>query len=455
MPTISTTDHVLDQAKRRLRPSVTNFPGMGLVERRLLNTDFPKIALAEPPPGRDLKTVIGDKGLPIIGHLIEMFRGGPDYLLHMYRKRGPVQYSYSPAMPVVAALGPDAAQAVYSNRNKDFSQQGWVPVIGPFFHRGLMLLDFDEHMFHRRIMQEAFVRSRLVAYTAQVDKVVFPVSIYDAEARLQNFGQVRNAYIRVVDGTLRKGEAIRAMQAGTEADIDDIGFFTPQMTSADELHAGEVGYLITGLKDVTTLRVGDTLTTKAGRAGSAREPLPGYREVKPMVFCGLFPVDSDDYPDLRDALEQQVSTSITMGARVLLGGGPLEGRGYFYEPTIVTQVTTEMPMFCEETFGPAAAVIYARDEEHALELANESDFGLGGNLWTRDIERGRRLARHLESGGVFINGMTASDPRLPFGGVKRSGYGRELSSYGIHEFVNIQTVWIGPAVTSPVKVATE
>jgi GTP-binding protein LepA len=125
--------------------------------------------------------------------------------------------------------------------------------------------------------------------------------IFDSE-----FDQYRGvvAYIRVVDGTFSKGEAIRAMQAGTEADIDDIGFFTPQMTSADELHAGEVGYLITGLKDVTTLRVGDTLTTKAGRAGSAREPLPGYREVKPMVFCGLFPVDSDDYPDLRDALEK-------------------------------------------------------------------------------------------------------------------------------------------------------
>ena len=109
------------------------------------------------------------------------------------------------------------------------------------------------------------------------------------------------AYIRVVDGTFTKGEAIRAMQAGTEADIDDIGFFTPQMTSADALHAGEVGFLITGIKDVTRLRVGDTLTT---RANPAHEPLPGYREVKPMVFCGLFPIDSDDYPDLRDALEK-------------------------------------------------------------------------------------------------------------------------------------------------------
>src|SRR5947209_19458608 len=91
------------------------------------------------------------------------------------------------------------------------------------------------------------------------------------------------------------------MQGGTEADIDDIGFFTPQMTSAGELHAGEVGYLITGIKDVTRLRVGDTLTTKGELAS---EPLPGYREVKPMVFCGLYPVDSDDYPDLRDALEK-------------------------------------------------------------------------------------------------------------------------------------------------------
>jgi GTP-binding protein LepA len=125
--------------------------------------------------------------------------------------------------------------------------------------------------------------------------------IFDSE-----FDQYRGviAYIRVVDGTFTKGEAIRAMQAGTEAEIDDIGFFTPQMTPAEALHAGEVGFLITGIKDVSALRVGDTLTTKHGRAGSASEPLPGYREVKPMVFCGLFPIESDDYPDLRDALEK-------------------------------------------------------------------------------------------------------------------------------------------------------
>jgi GTP-binding protein LepA len=138
--------------------------------------------------------------------------------------------------------------------------------------------------------------------------------IFDSE-----FDQYRGviAYIRVVDGVFKKGEAIRAMATATEADIDDIGVFSPQMMPTDQLAAGEVGYLITGLKDVTLLRVGDTLTTRRrtsgpGSGGSgahppeATEALPGYREVKPMVFCGLFPIDSDDYPDLRDALEKLV-----------------------------------------------------------------------------------------------------------------------------------------------------
>jgi len=122
--------------------------------------------------------------------------------------------------------------------------------------------------------------------------------IFDSE-----FDQYRGvvAYIRVIDGTFTKGEAIRAMQTGTEAEIDDIGFFTPQLTPVKALGPGEVGYLITGVKDVTRLRVGDTLTSKLRPAA---EPLPGYREVKPMVFCGLFPINSDDYPDLRDALEK-------------------------------------------------------------------------------------------------------------------------------------------------------
>jgi len=140
-----------------------------------------------------------------------------------------------------------------------------------------------------------------------VARVPPPAGDPDAPARAlifdSEFDQYRGviAYIRMVDGSFSKGEAISAMQAGTEAEIDDIGFFTPRMTPADGLSAGEVGYLITGVKDVSKLRVGDTLTASSRPAS---DPLPGYRDVKPMVFCGLFPTDSDEFPELRDALEK-------------------------------------------------------------------------------------------------------------------------------------------------------
>lgn len=175
MTTISTPQYLIDQAKRRFTPSFNNFPGMGALEKRLLNTEFPEKKLADPPPGSGLKPVVGDAGLPILGHMVEWLRGGPDYLMRQYHIHGPVLFGDSPVLPTVAALGPDAAQVIYSNRNKDYSQKGWVPVIGPFFRRGLMLLDFEEHLFHRRIMQEAFVRPRLVNYVEQIDRVASKV----------------------------------------------------------------------------------------------------------------------------------------------------------------------------------------------------------------------------------------------------------------------------------------
>lgn len=147
--------------------------------------------------------------------------------------------------------------------------------------------------------------------------------------------------------------------------------------------------------------------------------------------------------DLRESVHAQVSASVAAGAHLALGGKPIGGAGYFYEPTVVTEVVPGMPMFDEEVFGPAAAVVRAKDREHAIALANASSFGLGSSLWTRDVAAAEEFAARIEAGAVFINGMVASDPRLPFGGVKRSGYGRELSAFGIHEFVNIQTVWIG------------
>lgn len=155
--------------------------------------------------------------------------------------------------------------------------------------------------------------------------------------------------------------------------------------------------------------------------------------------------------DLRDDLDRQVRASVEQGAQVVLGGRPADGRGYYYEPTILAGVTPAMTAFREETFGPVATVTRAKDAEDAVALANDSDFGLGAALWTRDLDRARDLARRIESGSVFINGMVASDPRLPFGGVKRSGYGRELSEFGIREFVNIQTVVLNDASGTSVK----
>ncbi|OLC25054.1 MAG: succinate-semialdehyde dehydrogenase [Actinobacteria bacterium 13_1_20CM_2_65_11] len=150
-------------------------------------------------------------------------------------------------------------------------------------------------------------------------------------------------------------------------------------------------------------------------------------------------------PDLVDDLERQVRESVRLGARPLTGGKRLDGAGNFFEPTVLTDVRPGMPVYHEETFGPVAAVIRVSNEEEALRVANDSGFGLGSSIWTSDVERGRKLAERVEAGLVFINGMVASDARLPFGGVKKSGYGRELSSYGIKEFTNIQTVWVGPA----------
>jgi succinate-semialdehyde dehydrogenase/glutarate-semialdehyde dehydrogenase len=148
--------------------------------------------------------------------------------------------------------------------------------------------------------------------------------------------------------------------------------------------------------------------------------------------------------DLMDDLDRQVRESVALGARVLVGGRRNGGRGYFYQPTVLSEVPLDAAAAREEVFGPVAALMRVSDAEEAIRVANSSPYGLGSNIWTSDLARARRMAREIEAGQVFINGMVLSDPRLPFGGVKRSGYGRELSEFGIREFVNIQTVWIGP-----------
>ncbi|WP_208294966.1 NAD-dependent succinate-semialdehyde dehydrogenase [Pseudomonas graminis] len=145
--------------------------------------------------------------------------------------------------------------------------------------------------------------------------------------------------------------------------------------------------------------------------------------------------------DLRDELDGQVQRTIAAGATLLLGGKKIDGPGNFYAPTVLSDVKPGMAAFDEETFGPVAAITIAANAEDAIVLANTSDYGLGGSLWTQDIPRAQRIARRLETGGVFINGFPATNARIPVGGVKKSGYGRELSHFGLREFTNAQAVW--------------
>jgi succinate-semialdehyde dehydrogenase/glutarate-semialdehyde dehydrogenase len=148
--------------------------------------------------------------------------------------------------------------------------------------------------------------------------------------------------------------------------------------------------------------------------------------------------------DLRDDLHRQVEETLALGARLLLGGEIPDRDGAWYPPTVLTDVKPASPGYEEELFGPVASIIPVADEVEAVQVANDTSFGLGAAVFTRDVERGRRIAAdELEAGACFVNGLVKSDPRLPFGGIRESGYGRELGVFGIREFVNVKSVWIG------------
>ena len=175
--------------------------------------------------------------------------------------------------------------------------------------------------------------------------------------------------------------------------------------------------------------------TESFCAGVARlrvgDPLERTTDIGPMARANL-----------RRTLHGQVERSVSAGANLRIGGDCVSGPGFAYAPTVLDNVRPDMAVFSEETFGPVAAVIRAQDADSAVRLANQSEFGLGASIWSRDIARARDLARRLNVGAVFINSIVASDPRLPFGGIKKSGYGRELGSYGIRELTNIKTLSI-------------
>jgi succinate-semialdehyde dehydrogenase/glutarate-semialdehyde dehydrogenase len=184
-------------------------------------------------------------------------------------------------------------------------------------------------------------------------------------------------------------------------------------------HAIATGFTTRFVEAVAALQVGD--------------PMDATTDVGPLAT-----------PAILNDLDWQVKTTVRAGAHVLTGGGRMEGRGNFYQPTVLADVPENSPAWRDEIFGPVASLFVVRDARHALAIANATNFGLGSAVWTQDANEQQQFIDELDAGLVFVNGMVASDPRLPFGGVKHSGYGRELGEHGIHEFVNIKTVVVNP-----------
>ncbi len=182
--------------------------------------------------------------------------------------------------------------------------------------------------------------------------------------------------------------------------------------------------------------------------GTADEFTRNFVEsVKSLKMGDPLDKDTDIGPlartDIRNKLDASVRRSVEMGAKTLTGGKPVKGRGFFYEPTVLTKVNNKMPVLAEEMFGPVAPIIVVENEEEALKEANRTEYGLGASIWSNDIKNAEKLAKKITAGMVYINSATRSDPALPFGGTKRSGYGRKFSRYAFREFVNIKTVAIG------------
>ena len=226
----------------------------------------------------------------------------------------------------------------------------------------------------------------------------------------------------------------------------DIDLAVAEGTRARNINAGQA--CIAGKRFIVVEEVADEFERKLAESVAALrvgDPTNPETQVGPLAR-----------PDLVETLRGQVEDSVSDGAEVLTGGFDWDGPGSFVRPLVLAGVTPDMRVFREETFGPAAAVIRVADEEAAIEVANDSQFGLGASVFSRDLERAKRVADRIEAGMVFVNAIVISDPRLPFGGVKRSGFGRELGEWGIREFVDVKSVAVVPGApaTTPAAAAT-
>lgn len=289
-----------------------------------------------------------------------------------------------------------------------------------------------------RLMQELFAATDL-------PRGAFNVINVDNDGVSAAIKDPRVAAIAVT-GSVRAGGAIAA-QAGAvlKKTVLELGGADPFIVLADANLDAAVASAVTGryqnsgqvcmaakrfIIEESIAEAFEARFSAAVQALKVGDPLQEETYIGPMARY-----------DLRDELDHQVQETLQQGARLVLGGHKIEGVGNYYAPTILADVTPAMTAFRQEIFGPVAAITVARDAQHALQLANDSEFGLSATVWSGNEALAQELAEQLETGAVFINGNGASDPRVAIGGVKKSGYGRELSSFGVHEFCNIQTVW--------------
>ncbi len=261
---------------------------------------------------------------------------------------------------------------------------------------------------------------------------------------------IRDDRIKAVTltGSNRAGEAVAAVAGGCiKKTVLELGGSDPSVILADaDVQAAASECMISRLSNAGQSCIA---AKRLIVVNDVREEFEGYIVEKMSAAVVGDPTDPSTTmgplarADLRDNLHQQVTASVAEGAQALLGGELPDPPGFFYPPTALTNVAPGMPAYEEELFGPVAAIIPVADEEEALRVANDTIYGLSASVYTRDEERGRKIATELlEAGGCFVNTFSRSDPRLPFGGIKQSGYGRELSALGIREFVNIKTVWV-------------
>jgi succinate-semialdehyde dehydrogenase/glutarate-semialdehyde dehydrogenase len=284
---------------------------------------------------------------------------------------------------------------------------------------------FSEAGFPRGVFRTLMIQSSRVAELLK-DTRVHAVTLTGSEAAGRQVAAAAGGQVKKTVLELGGSDPFIVLQ---DADLD---LAVEQAVASRFQNTGQS--CIAAKRFIVVEPIGDEFVARFKRAVEAitlGDPLNEDNALGPMARV-----------DLRDELHHQVLDSLSHGAVAVTGCNPESGSGAFYQPSILDHVKPGMRAYSEELFGPVATVIRAVDEEDAVRIANDSDFGLGGSVWTQDTGRGEHIARQLQCGCAFVNGMVKSDPRLPFGGIKNSGYGRELSRLGIHEFVNAKTLWI-------------